>query len=80
MHKGPPLPADINGLFLTDRIDLCSQSIFQSTSQHKNPSFIMKVTNIALAGTTLGLANATPVVKRGISDGVSLPKTQLIKS
>ncbi|KAJ6089443.1 hypothetical protein N7467_004659 [Penicillium canescens] len=28
----------------------------------------MKVTNIALAGATLGLANATPIVKRGISD------------
>ncbi|KAJ5253237.1 hypothetical protein N7489_003647 [Penicillium chrysogenum] len=28
----------------------------------------MKVANIALAGTTLGLANATAVVKRGISD------------
>ncbi|KAJ5761987.1 uncharacterized protein N7511_005369 [Penicillium nucicola] len=28
----------------------------------------MKVTNIALAGATLGLASATPVVKRGISD------------
>ncbi|OGE47775.1 hypothetical protein PENARI_c037G07288 [Penicillium arizonense] len=28
----------------------------------------MKVTNIALAGAALGLANATPIVKRGISD------------
>jgi hypothetical protein len=39
----------------------------------------MKVTNIALAGATLGLANATPIAKRGISDGMSLSKTQLIK-
>jgi hypothetical protein len=39
----------------------------------------MKVTNIALAGATLGLASATPVVKRGISDGKSFPKIQLIK-
>ena len=34
-----------------------------------NTAFIMKVTNIALAGAAMGLSTASPVTKRAISDG-----------
>lgn len=40
----------------------------------------MKFTNVALTGAAIGLANAGPVSKRAISDGMLLPNQRAAHS